>query len=405
MKILHVNMVLSGGGLEQYLFQTFEELNKKDYKNIYLYGEDIGIDSSLPKAKTFFIQYVTHQHCKNLNAKLKMVQDILDKENPDLVLIHQVLNSYLIHLLTRQKPSIRFVHGFKLICPDGRKTLKTNGKICPFPLSYLCQARAYLFKCMPRNPLIGLPLIHSCQRIVKIHQARSQIVVSSEFMKKILLYNGFQEKLINVIPLFTHLPDLETQSVSNNDSFILSLGRLAPEKGMDFLIRAFSAIKGTVRLVILGNGPAMEDLKILAKGLGISERVSFPGWVSHNEIEAFFRKCKLVVVPSISPESFGLVGIEAMSYQKPVVAFNSGGISEWLKDGKTGFMISPRNENELAEKVNFLLERPDVAKQMGKEGRIIAEHRFAPEIHISSLIAFFKKTINTHYHRRRVISY
>ena len=148
-----------------------------------------------------------------------------------------------------------------------------------------------------------------------MHQTRSQIVVASEFMKKILLYNGFQEKLINVIPLFTYIPDIEKQSVSNSDSFILSLGRLAPEKGMDFLLRAFSSIKGNVRLVILGNGPALEELKTLTKRLGISERVSFPGWVSHNEIGTFFRKSKFVVVPSISPESFGLVGIEAMSYK------------------------------------------------------------------------------------------
>jgi len=223
------------------------------------------------------------------------------------------------------------------------------------------------------------------------------MVVTSEFMKKILLYNGFQEKIINIIPLFTHLPDLEKQGVSNNDSFILSLGRLAPEKGMDFLIRAFSAIKGTVRLVILGDGPVLEDLKILAKELGISGRVSFPGWLCHNELEAFFRKCKLVVVPSISPESFGLVGIEAMSYQKPVVAFDVGGISEWLKDGKTGFMVSPRNEKELAEKIAFLLQRPDIAEQMGKEGRMIVVKHFAPEIHLRSLMAFFEETISVHY--------
>jgi glycosyltransferase involved in cell wall biosynthesis len=386
-------MASSGGGLEQYLSQIFVELDQRGHQSLLLYGESGKDSAPLLSAKTFLIENITHSTCKDTKKKLKLVQDILCREKPDLVFIHQVLNPPLVDLLTKEKPSVRFVHGFKLICPEGRKTLKTKGVLCQFPLSYLCQSRASLYKCMPRNPFIGLRLIHDAKAISHIHRQRSYMVVASDFMKSVLLHNGFKEDKITVIPIFTYLPELNSVSSHSNDPIILSVGRIYPDKGMDYLLRAFAALKERARMIIVGDGPALKELKSLSDRLGISSKVSYTGWIAHDKLSRLYRQCSLVVVPSIWPEPFGMVGIEALGYQKPVVAFDTGGISEWLKDGKTGLMVLPRNESDLADKISFLLERPNMSKQLGHEGRQLVEKRFNPECHLGSLLDLFKEAI------------
>jgi glycosyltransferase involved in cell wall biosynthesis len=212
-------------------------------------------------------------------------------------------------------------------------------------------------------------------------------------MKSILLYNGFEEKRIEHIPLFTYLPERQNAILSEDEPVILGVGRIVAEKGMDYLVRAFAKIAHRARLILVGDGPALESLKSLAQKLAVLERISFTGWLPHHDLAAFYRRCTVVVVPSVAPESFGIAGIEAMSHGKPVLAFDVGGISEWLQDGETGFLLSPRDELSLAEKMNLLLQRPRLAEEMGRKGRDIVEQKFSPDSHVERLVTVFKEEI------------
>ena len=402
MKIFHANVALAGGGLEQYLFQLFHELSLRGHENVLLYGEKYEGVVERPKAKTFIIESITNAYCRGLEEKLKLVKEIIEQQNPDLVLIHQVLNPYLVDLLTRVRPSVRFIHGFKLICPDGRKMLKAKEMICPFPLSYHCQWRAYFYRCMPRNPFVGLAQIHRSRKMTRLHKSRSRMIVASQFMKSILLYNGFEEKRIEYIPLFTHLPEHEVSAPSRDEPIVLGVGRIVAEKGMEYLIRAFARIRHQAKLIIVGKGSALESLKSLAQELEVSDRISFSGWLPHGNLAAFYRQCAVVVVPSVAPESFGMVGIEAMSYGKPVLAFDIGGISDWLQHGETGFLVPPRDELSLAEKMNFLLESPGLAEEMGRKGRSVVEEKFSPNRHMEHLVSVFKEEIEVFRERHQL---
>jgi glycosyltransferase involved in cell wall biosynthesis len=325
---------------------------------------------------------------------LILVKEIVEREKPDLVLIHQVLNPYLVDLLTRMRPSIRFVHGFKLICPDGRKMLKAKGIICPFQLSYHCQWRAYAYRCMPRNLFIGLTRIHQSRKMAYLHKSRSRMIVASHFMKSILLYNGFEEKRVEYIPLFTYLPKHELSGPSRDEPIVLGVGRTVAEKGMDYLVRSFAKIAHRAKLIIVGDGPALENLKYLAQKLEVSDRIFFPGWLPHDELASFYSQCAVVVVPSVAPESFGMVGIEAMSYGKPVVAFDVGGVSEWLRHGQTGFLVSSKDTAQLAEKIRWLLENRGTASSMGEKAREIVKEQFSPEVHVRRLIEVFNQEMD-----------
>ncbi len=147
--------------------------------------------------------------------------------------------------------------------------------------------------------------------------------------------------------------------------------------------------------MVAGDGSALDELKKLAKELGISERVSFCGWIDHQKLDTLYQQCSMVVIPSIWPEPFGIVGIEAMAYGKPTIAYDVGGISEWLKDGDSGFLVKPGDENELVEKINFILNNPAQVVEMEKFCKQLILDRFIPEAHIGILMRLFDKAMNS----------
>ena len=393
MKILHVNQFLSGGGAEIYLSNIMKEMKEKGIKNILLYGQ--GPHNDVPEAaiKSYYIENIAKANCKNTKSKLDMVKKILKIENPDVIYFHQTFNSNLIDILAKEKPSIRYMHDLKMICPDGRKTLKSSDTFCKFPLEYSCQMRSYSFRCMPRNPKIGIPLIYNSKKILNVHKKYTNLIVASKFMKQNLIDNNFIKDKISVIPYFTFIPKIDIDSSENFEPFILFVGRIVREKGLQHIIRALPEINKKLKLLVVGDGPYLDKLKRYAEEFEVSHRVFYKGWLSHKKLDLIYRKCFLLVVPSIWPEPFGIVGIEAMAYQKPVIAFNEGGISEWCKNKKTGYLIENKNYKELAEKVNMLFCRKDVGIKMGKEGRISVENHFTPELHIKRLLLVLKKII------------
>jgi glycosyltransferase involved in cell wall biosynthesis len=89
-----------------------------------------------------------------------------------------------------------------------------------------------------------------------------------------------------------------------------------------------------------------------------------------------------------------MVGIEAMSYGKPVVAFNVGGIPEWLEHRVTGFLVKPYDVKAMAENIDFLLENPTIAQKMGEMGRKQVELLFSKENHINRLLEIYRQVIN-----------
>jgi glycosyltransferase involved in cell wall biosynthesis len=393
MRILHVNVKSFGGGVEQYLDQLFVELNKAGHKNALLFGEKEDCINRSAKVEYYNIDNITHLNCKKSNSKLEGVQQIINSLKPNIVYIHQVLNPNLIDFLTKKLPSIRFMHGFKMVCPDGLKTHKSINQICDYPLDYGCQKRAYFYNCMPRNPIKGIKLIYNSKKICNIHKKRSFMIVASNYMKNVLIRNGFKKRRIKVIPYFTYLPADNTDSYSNKTKKILALGRVVKAKGFYELIDAFSFLDDNVSLDIVGDGDEVINLKRYAQQRGLNSRIYFHGWLKHENLKDLYFESAVVVVPSIWPEPFGIVGIEAMAHNRPVVAFDSGGISDWLIDGNTGFLVRTGNNKELAEKINIILNNHDLRESMGRNGRKRVINRFMPERHIKPLIETFEKVI------------
>jgi glycosyltransferase involved in cell wall biosynthesis len=120
--------------------------------------------------------------------------------------------------------------------------------------------------------------------------------------------------------------------------------------------------------------------------------VSFVGHKSREELFSLYTEATLVCVPSIWPEPFGKVGIEAMSVGRPVIASDVGGIGEWLDDGETGFLVPPQNEEILAEKIHTLLEDTERTLLMSKRAVKRAQD-FSVEHYVTQVVALYEEMI------------
>jgi len=159
---------------------------------------------------------------------------------------------------------------------------------------------------------------------------------------------------------------------------ILTVGRVIPRKGHDAVIRALTQIRptvGPVRYVIAGTGPDEARLRALAEELGCAGDVIFAGRVPDDELPALYAACDVFAMPSRvlavrdGIEGFGLVFLEAGACGKATIGGRSGGIADAIVDGVTGILVDPLDVDDLASALTRLLLSPDLAAQMGSQGR------------------------------------
>ncbi len=167
------------------------------------------------------------------------------------------------------------------------------------------------------------------------------------------------------------------------------LGRLTHQKGVDILLKAFAKLKGEALLRIGGDGPLKDDLKALARKLGIDKKVSWTGRLDHEAARMEYRRCDAFVLPS-RHESMGVVVVEAMACGKPVIATYCGGPEEFV-DHHSGYVVHPDNVEKLAEAMGKM--RKNHATFKGWYFREEARKRFSHEAVAGQIMALYKEVL------------
>ncbi|MFI5265323.1 MAG: glycosyltransferase family 4 protein [Candidatus Levyibacteriota bacterium] len=172
---------------------------------------------------------------------------------------------------------------------------------------------------------------------------------------------------------------------------IVFAGRLTTYKGVRYLIRAAKKIDGEV--LILGDGPERKNLEKIVADEKI-KNVRFLGHFGNDTkyLIKLYSRADVFVAPSVWDEPLGLVILEAMACETPVVVTRKGGIPLAVKDGKNGLFIRPKDSKDIAEKVNFLLANPDKRFKMGKKAREIAVSKFSWDKIAQKFIRIYEKT-------------
>jgi len=172
--------------------------------------------------------------------------------------------------------------------------------------------------------------------------------------------------------------DLFSPDGTRDRSRLLFVGRLTAQKGVEHLLRAVAAMKTRTELDVVGDGTNRETLERFAAELGISERIRWLGQLSQNELPRLYQRATAVIVPSVD-EGLGLVAVEALLCETPVVAFDSGGLRDVIQHEKTGLLVPPGDHAALAKAIDDLLARNGRGTDLGRAGRLYALSTFAPE--------------------------
>jgi glycosyltransferase involved in cell wall biosynthesis len=282
--------------------------------------------------------------------------------------------------------------------------------VCTFHSTNLIQIRAGLrdlwsikspedqLSLVLRNPVGILSDIFSARVSDKI------ICPSPSISTELQSYRFVDDKKIHVIPNGIDLHTLNRVKASSDnlldeygvekEKFILFVGRLSYLKGVNYLIEAFKIVRqeyNDIKLVIMGSGPSMPNFKNIALNVG---GVIFTGHVNSQNIKRlFYESCLVVVVPSLH-DTLPTVILEAMTYGKPVIATNVGGIPIMVKNWKNGFLVPPRDKMSISRFIKILYLNPDLRKKMGASSKELVEKRFSCEKMTTETIELYETLLH-----------
>ncbi|HAF07411.1 MAG: glycosyltransferase family 4 protein [bacterium] len=208
------------------------------------------------------------------------------------------------------------------------------------------------------------------------------VAISSYTKKQIEEIVKDKDIKIEIIPYGVKVD--EKMNFSEKEKFILFVGRLVERKGVEYLIRALKYVRDDYKLYIVGDGYKRRGLEELVKKEKLSERVKFFGFVTDDVLIEYYKKSKIFVLPAVhdkrgDTEGLGMVLVEAILNGTVSIGTSIGGITDIIEDGKSGILVKEKDERELAEKINLLIENNDLYKKLQFEGYKIIKEKFSIE--------------------------
>ncbi len=298
----------------------------------------------------------------------------------DVIHLHQVDDPDLVALLRRTAPVLISAHGYTA-CTSGVHYFRP-GQECTRAHGPGCVPNLLLRGCAHARDPRPLPASYrQAGRGLKALMLADLAISYSSAVDRHLATNGVESR--RVVPLFSTMQARSGEGHEGRRRVVFA-GRVVTPKGVDVLIRAAAEVDG--EFVICGDGLQLQAMRTLAQELGVAPRVSFRGWLGPGELAQELADASVVAMPSVWPEPFGLVGIEALAAGRPVIASSTGGVHDWLEDGVNGLSVPPGDAQALAQALNELLSDPLRQQRMGEAGRAMVATRFSPEQHCAALL-------------------
>ena len=210
----------------------------------------------------------------------------------------------------------------------------------------------------------------------------NEVIVNSNYMKsEVQRLFGLPFEKINVVPngvnlnKFTGMDrdySFRRKYAMDNEKIILFMGRLVYEKGIQNLIAAMPKVLASyhdAKLVIAGKGGMLDELKAQADYLGISNKVYFAGYMNGKDVERMYKAADISVFPS-TYEPFGIVALEGMLAERPIVVSDAGGLGEIVEHRVTGMKSYCGNPNSIADSILELLFNPELCDNIVKNAKI-----------------------------------
>ena len=393
MKILFVHESFGAfGGAETNVLATATELKERGHTVGILHGPHTG------KGEAAWLNTFQHRFPfgRENGSATGLAVTVRERFQPDVIYVHKLSDlEVLEQLLDSDTPIIRMVHDHDLYCMRSYKYNYFTRHICKRALSPFC-----ILPCgasITRNHGGAFPLkwvsYNAKLRELELNRKFHRLIVATQFMKDELLRNRFDSTKIEIHAPVPPKGDASCGSSFSDKNYIVYAGQIIRGKGVDVLLESLAQVRTPFTCFIFGDGDHRKYCEQLSHELGLADRVFFKGYVSPDEITKFYREGSVAVVSSVWPEPFGAVGLEAMRFGLPVVAFDAGGIREWLINGHNGFLVPWMDRAAFAARVEELLGNKALARQMGERGRQLVAEQYEFSDYISGLENLFERAV------------
>lgn len=335
-------------------------------KNIYKTNFTQINTPDITKWRRLYFQYYVQKVIKKLDEKQHF--DIIHYNEPHLL------------LSTPKKPIISTFHS-------------TQANELLVNLQPFMRNNVNYFESLPKN-IVGI-----FGDILSAQKSDIIICPCNDLKKNITKYCFIKENSIKVIlngidistynNFITKNTELKKYKLTPNN-YILFIGRLDPIKGITSLINAFNQISAnnpTLQLAIVGSGPQEKNLKKISEK---NERIHFLGHISDNEEKiALYKNAVCLVLPSFY-EAIPMVILEAMAAGIPVIASRVGGIPDIVHNEKNGFLIKPGDPNNIAERIQNILDNPELRNRIIQTNISTAKTRFGYDVMATQVLSVYK---------------
>lgn len=403
MRVLLLVETLSIGGLPNYVLELARALSERGDQVALAHGGGIvpeyldcrGVELLALSAQGF-------NHPYDVTDSLQIIRrwraDVLHVHLCSVLPLLQALASLGI-------PLLRSFHDYTSMClRRGRR--RFPGDRC---------ARALGWSCITQGCLIGAPKagsrVPALQNLPakmaerRLYHAFSEAIVGSQHMRRVLLVNGFASERVQVVPYFSRfdqqaqglaaIGDAKAAGVPGRERALrlLFTGQAVKGKGLEVLVKALAQVRGDWCLTAISSGPRLPVAQALAQRYGISGRIEFIEWLPQEALAGYYRAADLFVLPSVWDDPGPLVGIEAMSFETPVLAFAVGGISDYVQDGKTGLQAAEVSVAGLAQGLQRALDGHVDLLALGRAARALVAQQHGRNRHIDQLQQIYRDVL------------
>ena len=309
----------------------------------------------------------------------------LAQDRPDIVHVHSVYPmfspSVLVACRKANVPVVMTVHSHILTCPTWHHLYK--GRVCEDCVGGH-EYRCVLKNC--RNNILessAYALRSSVARRFRLfHDNVNVLIVMTLFAKEKLQHAGFRGDQVAVVPNPSPIREIET--IPFEGKYVAFAGRISKEKGVHTLLAA-AAQMPDVPFKVAGEGPAFREMKGKAP-----QNVEFVGQLKPDQLNQFYERSRMLVVPSICFEQCPMVVLEAMGRALPVIGSRIGGLPEIIERGLTGSLFEPGDSGDLARQVRSLWEDPKLCQRMGTAGRQKVMREYTEDTYFQNLMAVYQ---------------
>lgn len=364
-KVCYIIGQLSIGGTEKQLYELVKNIDKKKFQPIIISLSHGGFWSEEIKKLDIDIIELTRKKSKELKRLFHLVK-LIHKIKPDIV--HTFLfsaNSYgRIASIVNRVPVII----------SSERNLPELGKDKNKYMIWIDKVLLFFSDAIICNSMVAADML------VRVHNFNKN--------KIFVIHNGININQPNIF------------SKANNDFFIGTVCRLSHQKNLKLFLdmaRELLNRKNNLKFMIIGDGPLKSELEDYAIKSGLKESIFFMG--EKKNIFEFLQKMDIFVLTSLY-EGLSNAIMEAMISGLPIVATDVGGNRELISDGKTGFLCQPNDVNDLVKKVMYIIDNPEEAGKMGKNGRIKIINEFSIDKMVKKTENIYIRLLDSKKHKR-----